>query len=182
MSEEGLAPELEKAFKLSPKLELEEIGLAHLEGRLAGHVENPRLGFTLERPDVLWVADDKLVRGLFNLELTIDHVSEEATKTEEVEDDDGQRTPLAVIRVGMRVIYRFLPKYVQNEDAPFLPHFLGIQGFLHVWPYIRAEVQNLSNRLSFPPLILPLGRASSFADVRVREVTGVDAGGDPDSD
>ena len=44
-----------------------------------------------------------------------------------------------------------------------LDDFVGISGYLHLWPYLRAEVQCLTTKLGLPPLVLPVQMSSHAA-------------------
>ena len=57
-----------------------------------------------------------------------------------------------------------------DEDGAYLDDFVGIVGWMHVWPYIRAEVQALSSKLGFPALTLPPLLAGQTKNIPVRRL------------
>ncbi|WP_437486626.1 hypothetical protein WME75_04085 [Sorangium sp. So ce1014] len=86
----------------------------------------------------------------------------------EKKDDDGVQ--IAAFSVVLRADYGC----AAHGDMPGvdeLPHYAGLMSYMHTWPYFRADIQYLSTKLGFPPLVLPVvlsghvpARASVFAD------------------
>jgi hypothetical protein len=148
--------------KLARKLALDDISLVSMSAKMVGAVRELEPGYEVSKPEVLWdIVDGQLV-GLFSLMVSIYSLGE--TK----EDGSRDKTPLARIDLSFRASYRFLRSYNHEEDEQYVKHFAGINGLLHVWPYFRSDVQALSTRLGFPPILLKLGKASAFAQASVQ--------------
>lgn len=62
--------------------------------------------------------------------------------------------PVSLARVGVTVFITYAGAANATEDD--LRHFVGISGFMHAWPYLRAEAQALTSKIGLPPLLLPL--------------------------
>ena len=82
--------------------------------------------------------------------------------------------PLAFVSVTFGLVYRL--KGEPWSDAE-ISNALGVMGYLHVWPYFRAEVQVLTAKLGFPALTLPVA-VSGHAERFVRIAKLVDAPAD----
>jgi hypothetical protein len=91
-------------------------------------------------PTGLWELAPSLLRALFPLSLEVSH------------GKPGEKKKIAEFTVAIRLDYRLSKSDWSEEDVP---HYVGISGFLHAWPYFRAEIQSLSTKLGLPPLVLP---------------------------
>jgi hypothetical protein len=67
----------------------------------------------------------------------------------------------------MRAAYEFREEPTESDWAAF-EHYAGIVGWLHVWPYMRAEVHCLSTKLGFPPLVLDVMLSGHTSQLSVR--------------
>lgn len=147
-----------RASTLNKKLALGQISLFELSARHSAEiVAAPAFSFTmkLESPSCAFRETD--VVALFPLVVTIEHVKK------------SKRVPLAEVRVTARVVYRKADEF-SSADSAALPDYVGIVGWMHVWPYLRAEVQSLSTKLDFPPLLLPVLLSGQTADIPVNVV------------
>jgi hypothetical protein len=118
--------------------------------------EQASLTWNLKAPEFLWDLEGRDLVALLVLEISI---SMRATELE------AERR-LGIIHVGYRLEYSFSDEISNEED---IPHFVGITGFLQVWPYLRAEVQMLTAKLGLPALTLPVllvGQAATMATVK----------------
>lgn len=137
----GLVPvTIERASTLSRVLQLDLVSFTAIEARRLG-VPSPdsKLQWDLPVVEVAWQSGN----GQLNVHLPfVLHVFDSATKA-----------PIYELLVSVLVNYRV------REGAQIIEEncrdFAGINGFLHAWPYLRAETQSLSTKLSFPPLTLP---------------------------
>jgi hypothetical protein len=95
--------------------------------------------------------------------------------------DGEEPQDLATIRVAVRLQYEIRPAGDDgdDQDAKEVPDddvktFLAVSGFMHAWPYVRAEVQSLSAKIGLPAIVLPLmvtGHASRY--VRLKKLEDV---------
>lgn len=158
-------PDVEEAKKLNQWLRLNEIELVELVGRRVGYVEDPTLSCATKLDEVKWSSTDELVICTYTIGVAIQHRTEAK----------DEREVLAFIRVQFRADYTAPKGFGGNELA--IPHFLGIVGWMNVWPYMRAEVQQLSAKLGLPPLTLPLllsGQTTNTPVTRISESDSVD--------
>ena len=65
------------------------------------------------------------------------------------------KTKIAEVSVVFRLDYR-LSGELDDGLLDQLQDFVGICGYMHLWPYFRSEVQWLTTKLGFPSLVLPL--------------------------
>ncbi|HEX7602194.1 MAG TPA: hypothetical protein VF316_11340, partial [Polyangiaceae bacterium] len=148
---------VERATRLNKILRIDQILLFHLEARPLLGVEAPTLGFTVDFEPIGWSALPDSVVAVFPLKVTI--------------EDRAGPSPvnLAEVRVGTRIFYKHeLP--FDELNLEFVDDYLGIVGWMHAWPYARAEIQGVSARMGFPPLLLPVLLAGQTAEVAVRRV------------
>ena len=151
--------EVARAAKLNEKVRLSQITLFEISARHLARLEGlePTFSFSMRPETVLYTEEKDETFAAFPLRVTIEHKGEQG------------KVALGEIHVVVRVIYRREPTW-QPEDADLFDDYLGIVGWMHAWPYLRAEVQSLSTKLTFPPLILPVLLAGQTADVGVQRV------------
>lgn len=70
------------------------------------------------------------------------------------EGSKQERLPIANIQVALRLEYEAKSgsEFVEED----IPHFAGVTGLMHAWPYVRSDVQWLTTKLRLPPLVLPV--------------------------
>ena len=145
-----------KAAAASSKLRLHHISLFSVEAQVLSTPRKVALRFDVSHREALWhIIDDISLVCIFGVDLVIG-----STETGELE-------PLANIAVGFRAEYRFEDSYAP-ADEELLEHYVGIVGRLHAWPYIRAEIQELSTKLGLPPLTLPVIVSGSTVNLAVK--------------
>jgi preprotein translocase subunit SecB len=127
------------ASELSRVLRLENVRFAAVSARSFSSRPASKLKFDMPVIDAVWRLEGAALDVLLPFVLHV-RASDEPTVLFEVE-------------VSVMVSYAS-----RNED-PLDPercrNYAGINGFLHAWPYVRAEVQMLSTKLGYPPLTLP---------------------------
>jgi hypothetical protein len=156
---------LELSGKLANKISLRDIGFFGLEAKLHSWPEFPPPGapgaekplrFNVNFADVTWMRDKLVIVATFLVDVQIDLAPT---------PDKAQQ--LAQIGAGLRLLYDLDPAtFKEADDDVNIEHFVAINGGLHAWPYLRAEVQTLSTKIGLPPLTLPLIRASFFTNLR----------------
>lgn len=150
--------EVARASTLNTKLALGQIAVFELSARHSGTlVATPNFSFTmkLDSPHCAVRAPD--VAAVFRLVVTVEHAEQDS------------RVALGEVRVAVRAIYRKSADFSAADEAA-VPDYIGIVGWMHVWPYLRAEVQSLSTKLDFPPLLLPVLLSGQTADIPVNLV------------
>lgn len=67
---------------------------------------------------------------------------------------DTDKGPQRIADLG--VLFRLDYSGVDPEEAEkAIASYIGITGLMHIWPYARAEIQQLSTKIGLPPLLLP---------------------------
>ncbi len=132
------------ASSVKDRLKLRDVQFAATEGRvMAAPDDGATLELDLPRVEVRWfrAGDELRVVVPYNLNIA-------ARK-------DSVAAPgiVAEIRVVLRIDYVATGNDLTDE---MIDHFVGISTFLHSWPYFRAEVAELTTKLRFPPLTLPV--------------------------
>ena len=146
----------------SQRFNLRDVGFVAVQ---ATHLASPEPGSPMlldwETPPVtaVWNLSDAGLKVVLPMTLFIDAVEETEAAT---------RTRVAEVSVVLRMDYQVAdaPGESFEED---LPNYVGICGYLHAWPYFRSEVQWLTAKLGFPPLVLPVvvsGDAANRVTVR----------------
>lgn len=83
------------------------------------------------------------------------------------EGEDAPST-FAEVLIRVQLIYTFTESLEQRPDDD-LEQFFGYYGFIHMWPFVRAEIQALTAKINVPPLTLPVlktGRLPTALTVR----------------
>lgn len=102
------------------------------------------LSWDLPDPTGVWSLEERSLTAFFAPELLID-----------VSEDNGASSQrLAQFRVKFQLEYDLKPDSTWSEED--VPHYVGVTGLLHLWPYFRAEIQMLTTKLGLPPLVLPV--------------------------
>jgi len=140
---------------LNAVIQLKNVELTHLAAKPLPHVDitEPRFNCSVNFDPVMWDTTDTGLNALYALNVEIQHLGEPVV-------------PLVSFRLGVRNTYlKTAP--IPDEHWAFVPDYLGIAGWLHAWPYFRADVHSLSTRMGFPPLLLPVLRAGHTANIDV---------------
>lgn len=146
---------VETAKTLNQKLQFDDVGLLAIEAKLLAPVETSELSFGIRFDEVEWQLGDNHLFAAFPLAVGITEASESGRE-------------IASIQLVLRGSYRLSESFDRVADLDATDHFLAIVGWLQMWPYLRAEVQQLSNRLGLPPLVLPVLLPGQTADLSVR--------------
>lgn len=80
-------------------------------------------------------------------------------------EDEAEGDSKRIFEVGATYRVEYRPREgvtITTEDAP---HVLGVLGFIHTWPYFRADVQMLTAKLDLPPLTLPVRLSGEVPDL-----------------
>ena len=142
------APQLDfgSAQQIAP--DVAEIGVMLMAVQAARNpsVKAGKLSIALVTSGVEWLkaASDRAV-VVFPLVLTVSSTN-----------DAGEVAEMAKLSLQYHIIYVFRQP-LQLSDAE-LESFLAYYGCIHIWPYARAEFQQLSVKIDLPPIILPVLR------------------------
>jgi hypothetical protein len=138
---EAIAAELSKSFQLR------QVSCLGLEAK---HVTpslppDPSFGWDIPKTRLVWELQDEALQVIAPVSVFIEAKSESS----------GKAVRLADISVVLRAEYA-----LSNDRKPLdeskVQHYVGICTFLHLWPYLRADVQWLTTKLGLPPLVLPV--------------------------
>ena len=140
---------IEAAGRLANIAAMGSMRIVRLAAGLKDEVDEPgQLSWNLKDPTFVWEYADRAIIAFMPLDITISL----RTEKDKPEVQDSER-PLGIIHVAYRAQYSLKEEPANEED---IPHFVGISGFLHVWPYLRSEVQSLTAKLGLPSLTLPV--------------------------
>jgi hypothetical protein len=144
----------ERASTLNSVLLLQDVALYALEAKHVHHQESPKLGFSMNLGEAVWTRSDTGVAVFLRLDVSIDHVV------------NAEHTKLSTLAVTFQLTYG--ARAPLAPDAP-VADYVALASWLQAWPYFRAEVQALSTKLGYPPLVVPVLLPGQTADVAVRE-------------
>jgi len=153
---------VEAAARLANQVTLRDISCVEVR---AVHLNAPpdspdlALSWSTPSPSVFWGLEGAVLKVLIPFVLVIEGIEP---------NGDAKALPLAEIRVTLRLDYDVRGENIQQD----LPHFAGISSYMHAWPYFRADVQALTTKLGFPPLVLPVivcGHPAKHVTVRTFE-------------
>lgn len=153
------------ARKLNKVLQLNNVAFAGLEAQL-NRFGGPPFKFALKLNTVRWTTSENELLGAFPVTVNI---------------QDGDSDDLASLSVLIRTTHAICDELtIEGREA--VPHYLGIVGWMQVWPYVRAEIQSLSTKLGFPPLTLPVILTGQTRHVPVEHLDEVASEGEPGVD
>ncbi len=150
------------ASTFSKATALEHVSILHLEAGLTSGMlkvgpKAKSLSFNIAPINMTWRATDSTLATFlpFSIELESEDVA------------------IAHVKLVLRLDYA---RKAGGEDEG-VKDFVAISSLLHAWPYLRAEVQALTTKLDFPPLVLPtivsgnaeqlVAKVSQFADSKI---------------
>lgn len=137
-----LAPDVGIASSLAVRISLLDVSCVGLSAKLVSEVETGALSYELEDVRVIWRLSGLDLIALFPLDLVVRAAQEEAAD-------------LATISALYRIDYQ-IGTSGPLPDPEQLAHYVGLMGYMHVYPYFRADVQYLTAKLGFPALTLPV--------------------------
>ncbi len=136
------------AARLSGNVQLVDVACVGLNAAFVNPGNRPQgktLGWDFPDPTGVWKIDGTTLAAYFGLDVFIHVVPN---------DESDQPQQLAEFNVKFRLEYELKPGAEWPEAD--VPHYVGITGLLHLWPYLRAEIQALTTKLGLPPLVLPV--------------------------
>lgn len=158
MTDEESKWDVHAAAKLSRKLLLRDVAIAKLSAERLAVQTREKLAVKQDLGPVTWLEIlGEGVRAVYQCELYIG----------EADGDAG--SVLGRLFVALCAEYQFVGELTEEEES-LIPHFLGISGWMHAWPYLRAEVQNLTTKLGLPPYVLPPLYAGETSHVPVSKL------------
>lgn len=138
---------VEVASSASKKVQLSGISLTCIHAGLVGRDrKSGELSYREKRTSVEWSRSGDTL----NLYLCYKGEIEVLVGSGSTGDEDTDGEPLGNIQLELHSRYDLLETTTVQE----LYHFAGIVGFMHAYPYIRAEVQTLTCKLGLPALTL----------------------------
>lgn len=161
--------DLQAAARVAPGIQLNDVQCLRLsagftaDGETQAHLS---LSWEVGPVGASWLRTDQTILAVFSFDVGIDGKSD-AEPGEPEPARGAKAVRIADVHVTLRLDYTILPG-VDVPDAD-LDDFVGISGYLHLWPYLRAEVQCLTTKLGLPPLVLPV-QVSSHAAATVTVV------------
>jgi hypothetical protein len=148
---------VEEASRLSPKLRLTAVHVGGVQARTIGGADmsTGELGWKLMPINIRWAWIEGSVRVLVPVTLHVLMGSGAVSKAR-----------VAEIGVFLRLDYELAVDETASAsiDAA-VSSFVGISGCLHAWPYVRAEIHQLSTKIGLPALVLPPIVSGSIAAV-----------------
>lgn len=148
-----IAPQNQIAGACASRIILRNIAFAEVQARLLGSDVATHLGYRLPQVVVTWSQQGDEISAVFPFLLVV----------ESRHEPGGPAEAIAEISVMMNLVYRLVHK--GGEITPDeLPHVIGTLGYMHAWPYFRADVQWLTTKLGFPALVLPVVLSGQVSD------------------
>lgn len=136
-----IRPDVDIAARLAQKISLRDIMCISIEGKLLTGIEPEHLSYNLDEFVVRWHIHEKDLKVLLPFSLSaFVHRGEQSEK-------------LASFSVLLRADYTIKDEAVNPGD---LAHYAGVMGYMHTWPYFRADIHYLSSKVGLPPLVLPV--------------------------
>jgi hypothetical protein len=123
--------------------------------RHAPLIKGMQLGWTLPDVDMTFAETKESLRVLAPFTLVVHDAASTASAPR-----------LLTIGMTLALTYRRRPGAPPSENVD---DFAGTLGFMHSWPYFRAEVQALTAKLGLPALTLPIvlsGNVPGLARIR----------------
>jgi hypothetical protein len=160
VNDEAAPLDVDKASAASTKLRLSNIVLLAIEARtLAPYLGAGNLSYDVDHLPAVWnLLEDALV-SVYGVTVKIRNRAEADT------------IDLCSISVRARAEYDFKQDFSRDTDEALLNDYIGIVGRLHVWPYFRSEVQQLTSKLGLPALTLPVLLSGHMATLPSKRAT-----------
>ncbi len=140
-----LKPSVEIAMQHAAKIRLLDVSCFALRAHVAPIPGGGTLRYKIEPASVDWHASGGDWNVLMPLELGVEY---------EV-SDEGDKLPIGTIAITMNLRYRMRTAEQAIPDEA-IPHVLGVNAYMHSWPYFRADVQLLTAKFGLPALTLPV--------------------------
>jgi hypothetical protein len=157
---------VDQAQVLNSRLGLVSIEFRNLGARVVSSMltEDAEFGYVLTRHNVTWDLEEPMVRSVFWITVVM---------RQNLPGEQPSEFAKATAAAQVEYIVRDEP--LSSDEVECVPHFLALNGWLHAWPYLRAEVQSLTAKMGIPPLTMPMLLAGQTLDVPVQR-TGMPAG------
>lgn len=167
MTSEPRQLDVKVAAAASSHVAIRDVLFVGLQARhVAPRATNMPLRFTVPPVEAAWRYTNNNLQILLPFRVFVDSPPVEG----------AEPTRVLELSVSIRIDYEIGDPAQVPEDVA--AHYAGVSGFLHAWPYVRAEVQALTAKLGFPPLTLPLVLPGEVPSrVRLREPEAVDVTG-----
>jgi hypothetical protein len=150
---EFIQPNNQIAAQYSSQILLKNITFAAIEAKLLGNIAKATLSYQVPQIFATWSKHEPAISTIFPFRLVV-----------ETKDQPGG---LAEAIADISVVIHLEYKLVENTGSipqEHLPHVLGTFGYMHAWPYFRADVQWLTTKLGFPALVLPVVLSGQVGD------------------
>lgn len=141
----AITPDVRIASTLATKIQLHSVSYLECRGRMLSTDDPRKLQYDLPPVNGVWSVHDRRLAVVLPFVLSVKNAAAEGSPVSDLAEIS--------VMIGLNYLLHdatILP----NEDE--LPHFAGISGYMHAWPYFRADVQWLSTKLGFPALTLPI--------------------------
>lgn len=156
--------EVARAATLNSKLRFSGVSPFELAARYVGKPpEHPSLAFEMVPGPPSYADFPEELIAIYALEVIVQQVQD---------DERNQRVAIGNVRVVMRAVYEKADDFTA-ADASALADYVGITGWMHVWPFLRSEIHSLTTKLGFPPLLLPVLLAGQLAHIPVTRLPGM---------
>ncbi len=134
---------VEDASRLATKARLVAVHVSGIKANIitSGSIADGDLGWKFVPMKLVWGIEDGQLRVVVPVSL---HILRGG--------NSNAAEAVAQIGVLLRLDYDMVDA---DESEAAIESYLGISGCMHAWPYIRAEVQQLTTKLELPPLLLP---------------------------
>lgn len=146
MSEKSrIKPDVQIAMKHTSALVLADVSCFGIGARVMVPSPGGLLHYRIEHVAMDWHLSGAEIFLSVPFELVVEHA---ATK-------DSQKVSIGTISVDFSLTYRSRSSEL-SVPRDEIPHVIGISGYMHAWPYFRADVQWLTTKVGLPSLTLPV--------------------------
>lgn len=136
-----IEPDVKLAFALSPRIALRGVSFPSVSARIIRPLGKAVLDYSLSKVRVYWGVDGEELRVILPFGLHAHPMG-----------DPEQR--VAEFSIAVRLDYQL--RLEGDSLVNGIPHFGAICGYMHAWPYFRADIQWLTTKIGLPSLVLPV--------------------------
>lgn len=136
-----IEPDVKLASALSPKIALRGVSFPSVSARIIRPLDKAGLDYSLSKVRVYWGVEGEELRVMLPFGLHAYPIG-----------DPEHR--VAEFSIAIRLDYQL--RLEGDALVNGIPHFGAICGYMHAWPYFRADIQWLTTKIGLPALVLPV--------------------------
>jgi len=141
-----MVPDPVAASKLTTTFALIDVLCVSMRATHISTKELVQLSYDIQKINVEWLLNERELAVVLPYKMDV--------FGHDNQHDSRKDKPVAIFEVVMRISYLLKDKELPSENE--IAHYAGVMGFMHSWPYFRADIQYLTTKLGFPALVLPV--------------------------